>query len=182
MKPSTPAAQIPERDLGKNVAALRQLLETIPANVRLIVDARYGLGGWARVARDFLPDADYVGYEADSETWRAAWKDPLATVYHSTTAAYERNLWAPCDLLLADFNTVTQLKRAELDEEIKRWDPEWLIFTDVACGKLHLNFRSYGLEVPDLGAYWRNWDVPGYSFEAYAKHHHAASTGLFRRI
>lgn len=180
MNPSTPAAQIAERDLSKNTAAVRELLALVEPP-QTIVDCRYGLGGWARVVHELFEDADLLGFEADPETFERAYKHDLAEVRNRVTSAYDQ-LWRPCDLLLADFNTVTQLKRRELDEELDRWQPTAIIFTDVACGKLHLNYRSYGLDQPDLDAYWRRWSIPRYRFERFARHHHAASTGLFYRI
>lgn len=182
MKPSTPAAQINARDLDKNTEALRTLLRFIHTAPQIVVDCRYGLGGWAKVLHETFPQAHLVGFEADLETFERAWVGDRSDLHCSSSGTPSLGLgYKRCDLLLADFNTVTKLKREELDEEIERWQPEWLIFTDVACGKLHLNFKSYCLAEPDLGKYWRSWDIPGYEFKRAAKHHHAASTALFRR-
>jgi hypothetical protein len=180
MNSSTPAALINGRDLSKNTVAVRELLAYIEPP-QTVVDCRYGLGGWARVVHNLFEDADLLGFEADPETFARAYKNGLAEVRNQVTAVYDQ-LWRPCDLLLADFNTVTQLKRRELDEELERWQPSAIIFTDVACGKLHLNYGAYGLDAPDLDAYWRRWSVERYRFERFARHHHAASTGLFTRI
>jgi hypothetical protein len=127
------------------------------------------------------PGAQVVGFEADVATASQAWRMDTTRLFVGRTDEVDLKFEKACDLLLADFNTVTQLKRAELDDEIKRWDPERIIFTDVACGKLHLNYGAYGLRSPDLRAYWRSWNIEGYEFENYSKCHHAASTGLFYR-
>jgi hypothetical protein len=181
MNPSTPAAQINERDLSKNTAALRALLVHVEAP-DLVVDVRYGLGGWAQALRERFPDAFLYGFEADRETFSRTWIGDHTTVYNLRSDQPGLDPGEPCDILLADFNTVTQLKRAELDAELERWKPRAIIFTDVACGKLHLNYRAYGLSEPDLATYWQLWPIEGYRLQAIEKHHHAASTGLFTRI
>lgn len=180
MNSKTPAADIKEKDLAKNASAAAYLLTMVPTP-KTILDARYGLGGWAVEVAKLWPEVDLVGFEADLNTFNKATVPDGFRLCGLPTDRTKHD-GAP-DLLLADFNTVTQKKRGELDEEIERWQrPAYVIFTDVACGKLHLNFRSYQLETPDLADYWNSWDIPGYQIVAWTQKHHAASTALFRRI
>lgn len=184
MNPSTPAREIKAADLRKNGEALLALLKQLPKG-RLwgVLDIRYGLGGWAAIADKTLVMSDYIGYESDQATRHQAvlpiGVDLVPTAFDDEASSH---LPRVPDLLLADFNTVTMLKRKELDEALElSGRPEFVIFTDVACSKLHLNYKSYGLNHPDLKAYYDNFAIPGYRLVAFAKQHHAASTSLWRR-
>lgn len=79
---------------------MSQLLAKLQGKtIRTVLDVRYGLGGWARLVADVFPEASITGYEADSETYEAAWKG------NNTCVANERWPARPqlVDLLLADF-------------------------------------------------------------------------------
>lgn len=76
---------------------------------------------------------------------------------------------------------MTAKKRQLLDEALTVVDARYMVFTDVAVGKLHLNYRSYGLKRNDLEDYWRAFVVGGYELVAYAKEHYAASTALYKK-
>jgi hypothetical protein len=128
-----------------------------------------------------VPAAEVFGYEQNAATARSAWSGPRVRVF--VLPFFPE--WAPpgpWDLLLADFNTLTVKRRAELDEAVAAARPGYLVFTDVACVKLHLNFRSYGLGSPDLGEYWAAFAVPGYAHVAHSRSHHAASSALYKRL
>lgn len=76
MNQDTPALSIKATDLEANGKALEELLRKIPENkVHSIIDVRYGMGGWARIARRRFPKANYLGYEQDRATAKVAWKD-----------------------------------------------------------------------------------------------------------
>lgn len=178
MNDDTPARLIKVNDLNANSVALAELINGIdpPSSV---LDIRYGLGGWARVVAETFPESCIIGYEHDPITARAAWIGSRVTL---RVKAFDPNeIEQPVDLLLADFNTTTAKKRTLLDDAL-RIRPLGLIFTDVACSKLHLNFSSYGLSRPSLIEYWRRFDVPGYQLIGYVKAHHAASTALYKRV
>ena len=173
----TPARDIKMKDLGKNSEAFRGLLDLIPVgSVRRVVDVRYGLGGWAREVHTRFPSAKIIGFERDEATAEQSWKTKNVGLHRT-----EFNQPVKCDLLVADFNTVTQLKRSESDFVLGLVTCEWLVFTDVCCSKLHLNYHSYGISSSDLEAYWKGYEVKGFELVAYEKKHHAASSGLFKR-
>ncbi len=178
MNQDTPATEIKSKDLSANCLALEKLLGRLSlAQVSSVADIRYGLGGWAQVVRERFPDVPIEGWEQDSETAQKSWKDSGVTLHIAR--------WQPspirASLVLADFNTLTALKRQLLDELLAQIKSPYLIFTDVACSKLHLNYKSYGLSRPYLSEYWKRFSVRGYLLKAWEQEHHAASTALFER-
>lgn len=191
MNHDTPARLIRTKDLNANREALRTLLEEIPGDViKSALDIRYGLGGWAQeVFKRFPSCRPYLGYEQDAKTAEAAWKHPTNRIilrirkFHPAEVSYRYRpkQFFRFDLVLADFNTTTMLKRDMVDE-ILPMARRYLIFTDVACVKLHLNFRAYGLDRPDLGEYWARFKLSGFRFVSFARSHHAASSALYERI
>jgi hypothetical protein len=140
MDHNTPATAIRPKDLAANCLALGDCLRAVPPSaVRTILDVRYGLGGWARAALRRFPAARLVGYEADTETAARAWRDGRVDLrvgrFPGSYAA------SGVCLTLCDFNTTTALKRALLDEAVvAAARPLYLVFTDVACTRLHLNY------------------------------------------
>lgn len=184
MNKDTPARLIRQKDLDANTMALATVCRTwISPPPKRVLDVRYGLGGWARQwhAQNFGRKMWYVGFEADSLTYKKAYRPQGVKLVNEPFLPAEREEfqgWA--DLLLADFNTVTVKKRAELDAVLVL-RPKAIIFTDVACVKLHLNYKTYGLTKPELADYWSGFGINGYSFVAYARHHHPASTALYTR-
>ena len=178
MNSNTPALEISPKDLERNTEALKVLLAHIPPNaVSRILDVRFGLGGWVKEALRVFPNARVVGYEQDLETAKASWHDSRINLkvrkFKGDKSKYQ--------LVLADFNTVTQLRRVELDELLSCQNPPYILFTDVCCSKLHLNWKFYGLKQNSLEDYWRSFNVGGYKLVAYAKVHYAASSALFRQ-
>lgn len=175
MDPLTPAREIKTKDLEANAEALAFLLDLLKGKaIKSTIDVRYGLGGWAKEIRKKFPKCKIEGWERDKLTQENAWTDGGVDLKRG-----EIDVEAKADLVLADFNTVTKLNRGELDNLLKIVETRFLIFTDVCCSKLHLNFSSYGLKRPDLGAYWKSFEVEGYRFLGYAREHYAASTGLY---
>lgn len=176
----TPAIDIKSKDLGRNCTALSVLLEKIPTHPKTVVDVRYGLGGWARVLLKRFPKSTIIGFEKHEPTYEAAWKDSRVSLKLGDLLSDSRPP-TRCDLLLCDFNTSTVLKRKELDEVLSQVSCRYLVFTDVCCSKLHLNYRSYGLDSPDLNRYWKKFAVPGFRLMTFSKEHHAASTALYEK-
>jgi hypothetical protein len=183
MTQDTPAVAIREKDLSLNADAMEDCLRPV-GFVGKAVDIRYGLGGWAQRLVAQYPKVRLLGYEQDPVTAAKAWVDDdrvnldVARFNPDTVPVPYRE----CDLLLADFNTVTVLKRGLLDEAVEAIRPLNVIFTDVACVKLHLNFASYGLSSRDtLAEYWKRFKLPGYRLRKWSRKHHAASTALFSR-
>lgn len=183
MNHSTPAKYIKAKDLAKNVEALNDVFRSIPEGieVKTVLDIRYGLGGWAQSAIARFPTCEvYRGYEMDRETFQSAVKPQPVRLVNRPFVAANYPKPQPFDLVLADFNVNTKLKRDTLDEVLP-FAGEWLVFTDVAVSKLHLNYSSYGLDNPSLEAYWCSFAVEGFKLVTFSKRHHAASTALYRR-
>lgn len=183
MNGKTPAREIAERDLAKNCEAFETCLSKMLEDgfsPKIAVDIRYGLGGWAMQLAGAVAGVRIVGFEADRATFDAAARPAFLELRHEP---YTGQLVDSCGLLLADFNTLTLLKANELIEALAALAPEYVIFTDVACGKLHLNYRSYGLKLPDLGDYYREFErrLAGYDLVTWDRKHHAASTSLWVR-
>ena len=174
----TPATAIKPKDLQKNTEALKELLGYLDKPPRTVLDIRYGLGGWAKLVRKTYSKAKYLGYEADRETYRTAWKDKGVKLVNSVFPLCETK---EVDLLLADFNTLTILKRGELDNVLASVRCDAVIFTDVCCSKIHLNYRSYGLRQANLSSYWQKFLIEGFYLVGFSKEHHVASTALFQR-
>src|SRR6516164_8531831 len=131
MKPLTSALKIRSKDLSLNGEAAELCMREIGSRpINFIIDIRYGLGGWARIASDLFPDAALRGYEYNEATYKAAWKPPGADIIQGRSPSLSKRVMGPlyCDLLLADFNTVTMLKRKELDLALVNFRPRWLIF------------------------------------------------------
>ncbi|MCK9569151.1 hypothetical protein M0R72_09430 [Candidatus Pacearchaeota archaeon] len=178
MNQDTPAINIRSKDLAQNALALRELLGNInPTEVNRVCDIRYGLGGWAQVVMSRFPNARMIGYEQDQQTADMSWKSGRVDL---RVERWKPNGKKPPDLLLADFNTVTVLKR-ELCDEAAQVGARYFVFTDVACSYLHLNWQAYNLSSPDLDEYWSKFRVSGYQLVAFSKKHHSASTALYLR-
>lgn len=184
MNSDTPALEIRAKDRDKNSAAFRECILTLMTPHRRILDIRYGLGGWARQWFKLFTSERYLGFEADHETWRLAHKPGGVEVRNER---FDPKTTAPIgkiDLVLADFNNLTSLKAKPLLEVLEFAQPRAVIFTDVACSKLHLNFSSYGLKKPDLNGYVRQFSkfvLPDWTCVHTSRHHHHAVTMLFRR-
>lgn len=179
MKPTTPAITIREKDLAKNVEALGGCLDLVRGRIKTVLDVRYGLGGWAKLIMERVKPISYVGTELDQVTYEAAWRHPKVNLINSPLP---EKLWhKKWSLVLADFNNLTSLHRGELDWLLPRVTADWLIFTDVACGKLHLNYGSYGLRKPMLAEYWGRFAVEGYELVGYYRAHHFASSAVYQK-
>lgn len=188
MNQDTPAREIKTKDLGLNREAVRILLQKIPSVqsntplIKSVVDIRYGLGGWAQEVHRRFPKAKLIGYEQDKETFDKAWKIPQFQVYNLRFSPKPYEVYVDrVNLLLADFNTLTKLNTELLDTALRYFRPGYVIFTDVSCSKLHLNFRSYDLSKANLDLYWKSFTVPGYCLVAWEKKHYAASSAVFKR-
>jgi hypothetical protein len=181
MDHNTPAKDIKPKDLAANTKALAELLDFVEGPIKQIVDIRYGLGGWAQEYTSQWPRARVVAYEQDEETAAKAWTNDQVNLEVGPFKPQEFPFYH-VDLLLADFNTLTVLKDTLLVEALAVIEPKWVIFTDVCCSKLHLNYRSYGLKKSDgLDAYWCKFAVEGYGLVRWRKFHHAASSALYQR-
>lgn len=181
MNQDTPARTIRQKDLDANSSTFDKLLERIPKDqAKTVLDIRYGLGGWARKIMARFPKTHILRFEQDPDTFNKA-LDQAVVASSLINSRFDPSLvkGRKFDLVCADFNTLTVLKRELLDQVVSEVETRRIIFTDVACCKLHLNYRSYGLTSPDLSAYWNAFKIPGFELSAFAKEHHAASSALY---
>jgi hypothetical protein len=178
----TPANQIRTKDLLSNLEAMVELLREIPpGEVKTVLDIRYGRGFWAQKVLERFPEAEYTGFESDDATITAAWSSPRVQLFNCFWPPEEVPGDLYPDLLLADFNVTTAKNRRMLDQVFDVVQPSRIIFTDVACVKLHLNYRSYRLDRPEMEEYWKGFRVPGYRLRRFSRKHHAASTALYEK-
>ena len=185
MKDSTPAIDIREKDLAHNRGAFRDCLGYLPPGIRDAVDIRYGLGGWAQELKESHSDCKLVGYEKDPGTSAQA---SIPEGHILNCREYEPPTLELCDLLMADFNNLTCRHSFRgpgpepLIEAVEDLSPRYIIFTDTACARLHLNWRvSYGLSSPDMGEYWEQFPLPGYRLMGWSRVHFHASTSVWAR-
>lgn len=176
----TPAVSIRAKDLLANSRAFGSLLDLIvKQDIKTVLDVRYGLGGWFEEIRIRWKTAKITGYELDEQTFKESKKDSRVKLKLGSFME-EKTSNLKVDLCVADFNNLTKLKRRELDELLSRVATRYLIFTDVACSKFHLNYRSYGLDVPEFSDYWNSFKVKGYRLLDWKREHWAASTALYK--
>lgn len=192
MDANTPAREIRSADLAKNTAAFLECYQAVRRRKILrAVDIRYGLGGWASALCDANKNVKVLGFEADQETFDGArffeghthvWHDHFPP--RKLGAIADLDAAKPVDLLCADFNNLTMMKAEPLLEAIRLTNPRMVIFTDVACSKMHLNFNSYGLTEPNLFAYFERFNeviLPNWTHVHTARHHHHAATTAWIR-
>lgn len=187
MNARTPATAIRQSDLAKNNAAFVTLLDELVEKYQMpaesvALDIRYGLGDWGvLLAGRFW---QVIGWEADEETAKRA-RVPANAHLHAGPYQPELRSHATT-LLVADFNNSTILKDEPLWEAVKAERPEFVIFTDVACSKLHLNFRSYGLDHRSFDLYQHRVvdraRENGYNVISHLRAHHHAAMFVLRRL
>ncbi len=191
MNSETPAREIRPKDLAANVAAFEVCLDHLPQKgIGDVLDIRYGLGEWAKALSLVCPSATIHGFEMDRETFCAAARPARSRLLHRPfdPLRIPKSWPQRYDLLCADFNTLTLLKAEHLRQAVVATSPRFLIFTDVACSKLHLNFKSYGLKNVDNSGLDRYFSafrmkvLPGWELKHVARlHYHAATTAWVRR-
>ena len=128
--------------------------------------------------RSTFPDARIIGYEIDAATIETAWTDSGVELRHER---WTPRPTPPTDLLLADFNMSTMLSKEPLEEALIAVRPRFVVFTDVAAAKIHLNYSRYGLVGPSMDKYWSRFRLDGYELVTYRREHHSASTALWKR-
>lgn len=182
MKDITPAIEIPIKQRKANGWAFQECLSRIDlSKVITVLDIRYGTGDWARRLRERAPHVQIFGFEVDSVTAKIAYRGCVELAV-AEYVGEQLPLWpAEYDLLLADFNNLTRLKAEPLHVALRAANPQWVVFTDVASAKLHINFASYGLDNPDLAEYYRRFSLPGYELLGYERKHFPASTSVWRK-
>lgn len=191
MKESCPALDIREKDRQRNTDAMLECLQRVPHDqIKTVLDIRYGLGGWARPLLEIIPRAKVYGVEGDRKTFHAAWVERPRTrviwAMFGPDMAWPKGWPRKFDLILADTNANTALKPKQITDVVSMVEAKWMIMTDVACSKLHLNYKSYGLgEDWDVLKYHRKaWPklLPGWKLRKLSRLHHHAATSLWEKV
>ena len=162
MKDETPVYRISLKDDLRNRISLCYLIRNISAP-KGVLELFGGRGGFTRAIRQRWPEVPIISYDTDK---RCA--DSLRTIQgvtvkqrDSVSEAVPEENWG----IVADFNLLT-LSRAKthfapfFNRMLSGNLPSWMIVTDSAPSKLHINYRSYGLSQPDILLYiyaWEQW-------------------------
>jgi trans-aconitate methyltransferase len=166
VRDATPAFEIRAADLDTNARMLSELL----GDVRFLIDPPDrvvelcgGVGTMTRVLSEAFPAADITTHDLDATCVKMI-EDiglPRVQVVHGSYFDADTRV---DDLVVADFNMMTYLRfmddkteeaklvRSFLSNRIK-----YLLMTDSATSKLHLNFKSYGLSTASWSEYVRGY-------------------------
>lgn len=184
----TPAQFLNIAQGDRNARAIEELLRLIPIeseSVR-IYDIRYGMGRWARTCFEYYDEVevDFVGWEHDRDC--VDMTDPEVRERGDVRVAYFPSgpIDLPVDLLLGDFNNMTVKKAEPLLDAVEDLDPRFIIFTDSAPSKLHLNYDRYGLSSSQsVDDYIRLYEdlLPDYELTHYIRPHHAVVISLWTK-
>lgn len=173
MRDATPAFEIRAIDLDTNARMLSELLEDARFFIDppdRVVELCGGVGTMTRVLAGKFPAVEITTHDLDATCVKMINEISLprvAVVHGSYFEAETRE----DDLVVADFNMMTYLRfmdartaeanlvRSFLNNRIK-----YLLMTDSATSKLHLNFKSYGLSTANWNEY-----VSGYSRAVVAR-------------
>jgi hypothetical protein len=164
MKDVTPARDIREGDLIKNVNMLRDLLKPLGAKrPPKIVEWFTGVGMMTAFLEGWAPSAEVVTFELDAECRRiAAERVALAELREGDAMKVALAEVEPGCGVVLDFNLMTVLqaetKHIQFFGSLFSHRPAFATITDSAVSKMHLNFGSYGLAKPDWAAYVGKWD------------------------
>ncbi len=149
----TPFAGMQLAHLRENNEAFRQALERVPFSPRRVVEPFGGIGSQSRVLRRRWPTLpEHVIFERDPTTFQLL--EDAARDWAPRPVLINRDYvpmpFLGCDLLVADCNNFTlhSPRWAEYRDALC-CDAGAIILTDLARGKLHLNFRAYDLERGD---------------------------------
>lgn len=181
MQDSMPAWMLRETDENQNILALKRIIQFAPRPNR-ILEYFGGMGGMTRVLRSHWMTVPVQTWDHDE----LCVKHLRSFQYPATDVQEGDSLTLACpqkgDGVSMDFNRLTLLRAQKeylkpLSRVFNAW-PTWVHITDSARSKLHLNYKTYGLENPTMEAYlsrfdeWVNARWP-YRIHAFAGHHKA---------
>jgi len=182
MDMNTPARDIRETDLEKNVDMLRDLLTGIEPPGR-IVEYFGGLGMMTEFLAGWAPKARLVAFEQDpqclvlAETRVMRWANRVTFLPQDCLTAGLPFVKPGVGVVL-DFNVMTLL-RAQREYEARlsaifARAPAFVALTDSAVSKFHLNFESYGLAEANWAEYMKAWGKylrpKGYKVKKFVTH------------
>ncbi|UQS95110.1 hypothetical protein Pam3_39 [Pseudanabaena phage Pam3] len=204
MTQTTPYSARPERERAEEARCFREVLTG--ASVReMIYEAFGGIGMTAALMQELFPGAYVVSAELDAECvrqYRLGVDTSRASIHHGDTLGilsrvFERPDQFCMDAASLDYNRCTLLDlqnpksfQANLIRRVADLGPTWIQYTDSSIGKLHLNWRSYGLACyDDRPSAWVAYNLNlnrwfktniGYKIVAQARHSAASYYRLER--
>jgi hypothetical protein len=188
MKDTPPVYKISVQDDYLNRMALVNVVEDAPQPTR-IVDMFGGLGKFCFELIRRFPGVPIVQYEIDDrcvEYLRVFDRPGVTVIQGDALKLFKPQLG---DGVVADFNLLT-LKRAQNEFREFFFDCfkaqiKWLIVTDSAPSKLHLNYRNYGCKSPSIDEYiyeWSKWVKEwGYRIARFTRAHFRSTLLLIER-
>lgn len=142
--------------VARNVEAFRSLLTLSKVQPSQIVECFGGMGNQTRCLRDLYPLAKHTVFEIDAECCKAIRKVAKGKAGITQGDFFKLGKRPVCeDSLLVFDSNVFSLAEANW-QRIKLafgLGYRWVIGTDHARGKLHLNYKSYGLSYASRNHY-----------------------------
>lgn len=189
MKDLTPVYRISQRDDLLNRRSFANLLN-IADRPSSVVELFGGCGGFTAEIVDRWPGIRVLSYELDGECYKMLEKVPGNVEAIPADSLSNSKPVRDCGLV-GDFNLLT-IGRAQgkFKSFFERWFdgrlPKWMILTDSAPSKLHINYRSYGLSSGTLEEYMWAWDrllqSKGYYLRSYQRSHFRTVLILAERV
>ena len=159
MTQTTPYRDRPERERAEEARCFREVL-TGAYQPNTIYEAFGGIGMTSKLMQDIFPGARVFSAELDEECVHRYLKTvdlDRGSVYYGDTLemlsfTFEHGAAVHMDAASLDYNRCTLLDlrnpksfQHHLIKRVAELGPQWIQYTDSSIGKLHLNFRSYGI-------------------------------------
>lgn len=188
MKDSQPAWQLPDKEESSNVDAVIRLLSDRAPRPTKLYEFFGGLGGVTKAVMKLYPGVPIQTWDADERCYEtlkaiegveAIWSDSLIACRPT-----------PGSGVLMDFNLWTILRAEDQYERVMQRvfssGAAWVQLADSALGKLHLNFKAYGLEDSSWESYRgavKEWArSKGWVLAGSEQSHHKTVMLLFRPL
>lgn len=204
MTQTTPYRDRPERERAEEARCFREVLKGA-YQPNTIYEAFGGIGMVAAILQELFPGAYVASAELDEECvqrYRLGVDMDRASIHHGDTRELLRDRFEVPDGLgmhaaSLDYNRCTLLDlrnpksfQHHLIKRVAELGPKWIQYTDSSIGKLHLNWRSYGLrEYASRDFAWLDYSnklndwfqvLIGYTIVAQARHSAASYYRLER--
>lgn len=188
MKQDTPYRDRPATERARELACMNEVLFDVVRAPERIYETFGGIGMVTAFLRHRFQFSEIVSTELDFEcVQQAKLAAAGADIHHADCFKFLDNPDFEFEAAVLDFNqcTIRDLTWPKLNFQqqvmysVVRRKPQWIELTDSACGKLHLNFKTYGLENRYFGGYERKLSQAlterfGYRIVKSSKHHAAA--------
>lgn len=185
MKDSQPAWALSDKDETNNGGAVERLITRSAPKPKRLLEFFAGLGGVTKRIKALYPDLPFEAWDTDSRCVQELSKIPGVTVVQGDSLD---NCWAEeGDGVLMDFNLWTLRKaKGQYFSDMRRIfsaKPAWVQVADSSSGKLHLNYKSYGMKTSAWEEYSQLVDEwvrgLGYHLADQERSHHKTVMLLF---